>query len=75
MLSVTRSNNFSFDTKLFFVAKFKSFQIIQVTFPTFDIVATTNCAGDFLQIHDGNSASAHLIGIKFTFAIFYCLLV
>ena len=31
-------------------------------FPKFKLEAHRSCSYDFLQIHDGNSASSHLIG-------------
>ncbi|CAK8682879.1 unnamed protein product [Clavelina lepadiformis] len=37
-------------------------KVIQLTFPLFEIESATDCTADFLQIHDGNSASAHQIG-------------
>ncbi|KAJ8389047.1 hypothetical protein AAFF_G00124440 [Aldrovandia affinis] len=37
-------------------------KIVRITFPHFDLESSTNCNYDFLQIHDGESASAHQIG-------------
>ncbi|XP_032366699.1 cubilin [Etheostoma spectabile] len=37
-------------------------KILRITFPFFDLESSTNCNFDFLQIHDGDSASAHMIG-------------
>ncbi|KAF7648099.1 hypothetical protein LDENG_00162070 [Lucifuga dentata] len=37
-------------------------KIVRITFPYFDLESSTNCNFDFLQIHDGDSASAHMIG-------------
>jgi len=50
-------------------------QIIKVTFPVFDIETSTDCANDYLQIHDGSSASAHQIGEIFSFMNCECLVV
>ncbi|XP_037612385.1 cubilin [Sebastes umbrosus] len=37
-------------------------KIVRITFPFFHLESSTNCNYDFLQIHDGDSASAHMIG-------------
>ncbi|XP_030624670.1 LOW QUALITY PROTEIN: cubilin [Chanos chanos] len=37
-------------------------QILRITFPHFDIENSATCNFDFLQIHDGESASAFIIG-------------
>uniref|UniRef100_A0A3Q3W0B5 Cubilin n=1 Tax=Mola mola TaxID=94237 RepID=A0A3Q3W0B5_MOLML len=37
-------------------------KILRITFPYFHLESSTNCNFDFLQIHDGDSASAHQIG-------------
>lgn len=37
-------------------------KILHVTFPFFDLESSNNCDADFLQIHDGGSASAYIIG-------------
>ncbi|XP_056155801.1 cubilin [Lampris incognitus] len=37
-------------------------KILKITFPYFNLEASTNCNFDFLQIHDGDSASAYMIG-------------
>ncbi|XP_038578939.1 cubilin [Micropterus salmoides] len=37
-------------------------KILRTTFPFFNLESSTNCNFDFLQIHDGDSASAHIIG-------------
>ncbi len=39
-----------------------SSQILRITFPFFDIENSASCNFDFLQVHDGESASAHTIG-------------
>lgn len=39
-----------------------SCQILHITFPFFQLEASTDCNSDFLQIHDGASASAHMLG-------------
>ncbi|KAG7527098.1 cubilin [Solea senegalensis] len=37
-------------------------KIVRITFPYFDLENSANCNYDFLQIHDGDSASAHMMG-------------
>ncbi|XP_017269603.1 cubilin [Kryptolebias marmoratus] len=37
-------------------------KILRITFPFFDLESSASCNFDFLQIHDGNSASAYMIG-------------
>uniref|UniRef100_A0A665V841 Cubilin n=1 Tax=Echeneis naucrates TaxID=173247 RepID=A0A665V841_ECHNA len=37
-------------------------KIVHITFSYFHLELSTNCNYDFLQIHDGSSASAHVIG-------------
>uniref|UniRef100_A0A669DQK6 Cubilin n=1 Tax=Oreochromis niloticus TaxID=8128 RepID=A0A669DQK6_ORENI len=37
-------------------------KILRITFPFFDLENSANCNFDFLQIHDGESASAYMIG-------------
>ncbi|XP_028815099.1 cubilin [Denticeps clupeoides] len=37
-------------------------QILRITFPYFHLESSATCSFDFLQIHDGDSASAHMIG-------------
>ncbi|KAI1888818.1 hypothetical protein AGOR_G00172670 [Albula goreensis] len=37
-------------------------KIVRITFPHFDLESSVGCNYDFLQIHDGESASAHQIG-------------
>uniref|UniRef100_A0A3P8SX64 Cubilin n=1 Tax=Amphiprion percula TaxID=161767 RepID=A0A3P8SX64_AMPPE len=37
-------------------------KILRITFPFFDIESSTTCQYDFLQIHDGESASAFMLG-------------
>ncbi|XP_029134023.2 cubilin [Labrus bergylta] len=37
-------------------------KILRITFPFFHLESSTNCNFDFLQIHDGDSASAHMLG-------------
>ncbi|XP_072307339.1 cubilin [Eucyclogobius newberryi] len=37
-------------------------KILHITFPFFELETTFNCNADFLQIHDGESASAFMIG-------------
>ncbi|XP_070842448.1 cubilin [Chaetodon trifascialis] len=37
-------------------------KILHITFPFFHLESSTNCNFDFLQIHDGDSASAYTIG-------------
>ncbi|KPP69550.1 cubilin-like, partial [Scleropages formosus] len=37
-------------------------QIVRITFPHFDLEHSTGCSYDFLQIHDGESAGAHMLG-------------
>ncbi|KAM7390891.1 hypothetical protein PAMA_008881 [Pampus argenteus] len=37
-------------------------KILRITFPFFHLESSTNCNFDFLQIHDGDSASAYMIG-------------
>nr|XP_046226989.1 cubilin [Scatophagus argus] len=37
-------------------------KILRITFPFFHLESSTNCNYDFLQIHDGDSASAYIIG-------------
>ncbi|XP_034427678.1 cubilin [Hippoglossus hippoglossus] len=37
-------------------------QILRITFPFFHLESSANCIFDFLQIHDGDSASAYIIG-------------
>ncbi|XP_076027535.1 cubilin [Genypterus blacodes] len=37
-------------------------KIMRITFPFFDLEASSSCNYDFLQIHDGDSASAHMLG-------------
>lgn len=41
---------------------FSLLQILRITFPFFDLESSTNCNFDFLQIHDGDTASAFIIG-------------
>lgn len=38
------------------------YQILRITFPFFDLEQSTTCSFDFLQIHDGESASAYMLG-------------
>ncbi|KAM3593822.1 uncharacterized protein V6R79_022582 [Siganus canaliculatus] len=40
----------------------ESNKILSITFPFFDLESSTNCNMDFLQVHDGDSASAHMLG-------------
>ncbi|KAM4534255.1 cubilin [Odontesthes bonariensis] len=37
-------------------------KIVRITFPFFHLESSANCNFDFLQIHDGDSASAYMIG-------------
>ncbi|XP_015810319.3 cubilin [Nothobranchius furzeri] len=37
-------------------------KILRITFPFFDLENSASCNFDFLQIHDGDSASAYMIG-------------
>ncbi|XP_026057290.1 cubilin-like [Carassius auratus] len=37
-------------------------KILRITFPFFDIENSATCNFDFLQVHDGESASAYMIG-------------
>ncbi|XP_070708966.1 cubilin [Pempheris klunzingeri] len=37
-------------------------KILHISFPFFHLESSTNCNYDFLQIHDGDSASAYMIG-------------
>ncbi|KAK3572019.1 hypothetical protein QTP86_022249 [Hemibagrus guttatus] len=37
-------------------------KILQITFPFFDLEHSSTCSFDFLQIHDGESASAYMLG-------------
>ncbi|KAK7881367.1 hypothetical protein WMY93_029776 [Mugilogobius chulae] len=37
-------------------------KVLHITFPFFDLEDSYNCNADFLQIHDGDSASAYMIG-------------
>uniref|UniRef100_A0A4W4F6Q8 Cubilin n=1 Tax=Electrophorus electricus TaxID=8005 RepID=A0A4W4F6Q8_ELEEL len=37
-------------------------KILRITFPFFDLEQSSTCSFDFLQIHDGESASAYMIG-------------
>ncbi|XP_034025114.1 cubilin [Thalassophryne amazonica] len=37
-------------------------KILSITFPYFELESSTNCNYDFLQIHDGDSPSAYMIG-------------
>ncbi|XP_041670250.1 cubilin [Cheilinus undulatus] len=37
-------------------------KILRITFPFFHLESSTNCNYDFLQIHDGDSASAYMLG-------------
>nr|XP_023646366.1 cubilin [Paramormyrops kingsleyae] len=37
-------------------------KIIRITFPHFHLEDSSGCAFDFLQIHDGESAGAHMLG-------------
>ncbi|XP_074549445.1 cubilin [Halichoeres trimaculatus] len=37
-------------------------KIVRITFPFFHLESSTNCNYDFLQIHDGDSASAFMLG-------------
>lgn len=37
-------------------------QILRITFPYFHLESSTNCNFDFLQVHDGDSASAYVLG-------------
>ncbi|XP_054478628.1 cubilin [Anoplopoma fimbria] len=37
-------------------------KILRITFPFFELESSANCNYDFLQIHDGDSASAFMIG-------------
>lgn len=37
-------------------------KILHITFPFFHLESSANCNYDFLQIHDGDSASAYMIG-------------
>lgn len=37
-------------------------QIVRITFPYFHLENSATCTFDFLQIHDGESASGYMIG-------------
>ncbi|TNN61134.1 Cubilin [Liparis tanakae] len=37
-------------------------KILRITFPFFELESSSNCNFDFLQIHDGDSASSHMLG-------------
>ncbi|KAM4718445.1 cubilin [Anableps anableps] len=37
-------------------------KVLRITFPFFHLESSTNCNFDFLQIHDGNSPSAYILG-------------
>ncbi|KAM6900418.1 cubilin [Xenentodon cancila] len=37
-------------------------KVLTITFPYFHLESSTNCNFDFLQIHDGDSASSYVIG-------------
>ena len=38
------------------------FQVLHVTFTSFDLEAASNCPREFLQIHDGDSSAAFPLG-------------
>ncbi|KAG2458577.1 CUBN protein, partial [Polypterus senegalus] len=44
------------------VIRTDSDKIVHITFPYFSLESSVNCNFDFLQIHDGESASSHMIG-------------
>uniref|UniRef100_A0A671XF34 Cubilin n=1 Tax=Sparus aurata TaxID=8175 RepID=A0A671XF34_SPAAU len=44
------------------VIRVEANKILRITFPFFDLESSTNCNFDFLQIHDGDTASAYIIG-------------
>ncbi|CAM9270170.1 unnamed protein product, partial [Lampetra planeri] len=44
------------------VIRIQQNQILRITFPFFDLESSSNCNYDFLQIHDGDTASAYMIG-------------
>ncbi|TKS88121.1 Cubilin Intrinsic factor-cobalamin receptor [Collichthys lucidus] len=44
------------------VIRIETNKILRITFPFFDLESSTNCNFDFLQIHDGDSASDYIIG-------------
>ncbi|XP_066579431.1 cubilin [Amia ocellicauda] len=44
------------------VVQTSSDKILRITFPHFHLEDSTNCNFDFLQVHDGDSASAFMIG-------------
>ncbi|XP_064410135.1 cubilin [Latimeria chalumnae] len=44
------------------VIRINSQKIIRITFPFFSLEFSEGCNFDFLQIHDGESASAHMLG-------------
>ena len=45
-----------------YISYFLSFQILMLTFTNFSIEQHSNCNYDYLQIHDGPTASQHRIG-------------
>ncbi|XP_063063043.1 cubilin [Engraulis encrasicolus] len=44
------------------VIRVESNKIIRITFPYFQLENSATCSFDFLQIHDGESASAYMLG-------------
>lgn len=44
------------------VIRVDSSKVIRISFPYFHLENSASCAFDFLQVHDGESASAHMIG-------------
>ncbi|KAM9333329.1 LOW QUALITY PROTEIN: cubilin [Pholidichthys leucotaenia] len=44
------------------VVRVEANKIVHITFPYFHLENSATCSYDFLQIHDGDSVSAHMIG-------------
>lgn len=56
------SDNYAHDTRCAWVIVTNSSQVLNVTFTRFNLEASSDCRFDWLQIHDGRSSSAYLIG-------------
>ncbi|XP_043916230.1 cubilin-like [Protopterus annectens] len=56
------SDQYDHQVSCAWVVRVDSNKIIRITFPYFQLESSTNCMYDFLQIHDGDTASAYMLG-------------
>lgn len=55
-------HNYQPDERCAFIIRTQRGMILNITFGMFDLESSTDCTADFLQLHDGSSLTARLIG-------------